>query len=204
MRSKSLVLLGLALGCGLVASIGISQVMDRRNVSDAPAAETEPVFVAAVDINFNDEVTKERIRVEEWPKDKVYPDALRTLDQIKGQRAAHKFFAGEQIRSGKLMGAEGMVSATGKIPAGYRVVAVRVDAVTGAAGLILPNDRVDVLVYLRVIPAPASTKRAPRRFCKTSGCLPSTRSSSAAREATSPRSRPRPFRCWLPRPRPRR
>ena len=31
MRSKSIVLLALALGCGLVASIGISQVMDRHN-----------------------------------------------------------------------------------------------------------------------------------------------------------------------------
>ena len=115
---------------------------------DAPAAETEPVFVAAVDINFNDQVTKDKLKIEEWPKDKIHADALRTLDQIKGQRAAHKIFAGEQIRGDKLMGADGQVSGSDKIPAGYRVIAVRVDAVTGAAGLILPNDRVDVLVYM--------------------------------------------------------
>jgi pilus assembly protein CpaB len=148
MRSKSIVLLALALGCGLVASIGISQVMDRHNSGDAPVAETEPVFVAAVDINYNDQVTKEKLKIEEWPKDKIHADALRTLDQIKGQRAAHKIFAGEQIRGDKLMGADGQVSGSDKIPAGYRVVSVRVDAVTGASGLILPNDRVDVLVYL--------------------------------------------------------
>ena len=31
MRSKSIILVALALGCGLVASIGISQIMDARN-----------------------------------------------------------------------------------------------------------------------------------------------------------------------------
>ena len=147
MRSKSLVLLALALGCGLVASIGISQVMDRRHAADAPAAETEPVFVAGTDINYNDQVTPEKIKVEEWPKDKIHPDACARWIRSKAS-AAHKIFAGEQIRSGKLMGSDGVGSAGNKIPAGYRVVSVRVDSVTGASGLILPNDRVDVLVYL--------------------------------------------------------
>ena len=67
---------------------------------------------------------------------------------IVGKRAAHKLFAGEQIVSGKLMGSDGKAGGAGKIPSGFRVVSVRVDAVTGASGLILPNDRVDVLVYL--------------------------------------------------------
>ena len=39
MRPKSLILLALALGCGLVASIGISQVLDGNN---RPAAATTP------------------------------------------------------------------------------------------------------------------------------------------------------------------
>ena len=47
MRSKSIVLLLLALACGLVASIGISQVMERRKRASA-APESEPVIVAAV------------------------------------------------------------------------------------------------------------------------------------------------------------
>lgn len=51
------------------------------------------------------------------------------------------------------MGSDGYASSTNKIPPGYRVVSVRVDAVTGASGLILPNDRVDVLVYLARNPA---------------------------------------------------
>ena len=37
MRSKSIVLLALALGCGLVASIGISQYMDAPVAGSTPA-----------------------------------------------------------------------------------------------------------------------------------------------------------------------
>ena len=37
MRAKSLLLLMLALGCGLVASIGITQVMAKRS-TEAPAS----------------------------------------------------------------------------------------------------------------------------------------------------------------------
>ena len=47
MRTKSVLLLMLALGCGLVASIGITQVMAKRS-SGSPAAtgETQSIFLA--------------------------------------------------------------------------------------------------------------------------------------------------------------
>ena len=48
MRPKSLILLAMALGCGLVASIGISQVLDgQKQVS----VETVPIYVALTNIN---------------------------------------------------------------------------------------------------------------------------------------------------------
>jgi len=41
MRPKSLLLLILALGCGLVASIGISEIIDSRNSLASGPVETE-------------------------------------------------------------------------------------------------------------------------------------------------------------------
>ena len=55
MRPKSLMLLVLALGCGLVASIGISQVMD-RNAKQPTAVETTPIYVALHNINLGDPI----------------------------------------------------------------------------------------------------------------------------------------------------
>jgi len=156
-----MVLLGLALGCGLVASIGISQVMDRRNTAEAPTAEMEPILVAANDIHYNDLLTPESVRFEEWPKGKVPPGALTKLDEIHGQRSAHKLFAGEPILSAKLMGKDG-AGAAGKIPMGYRVISVAVDAVTGASSLIEPDDKVDVLLYMSRRPQSAVEEMSTR------------------------------------------
>ena len=51
MKPKSLLLLALAGGCGLVASIGISQVMDSNRQGGA-ALDTAPIYVALHNINL--------------------------------------------------------------------------------------------------------------------------------------------------------
>lgn len=153
MRSKSIILLALALGCGLVASIGISQVMDRRNQQPANPGETLPIYVALHDISANDPLTPENIKIEDWPKAKVPDGTVTKLEEVENKRARQKIFAGEPVLTGKLIDASEIRSASNKIPKGYRVVAVRVDAVSGGGSLILPGDRVDVLVFLNKNPA---------------------------------------------------
>jgi len=149
MRSKSILLLTLALGCGLVASIGISQVMDRTKASAPATGETEPIFIALADIDAYKPITPQHVKLEEWPKGKIPAGAVRKLEDVENKRSRTKLYAGEPILTGKLMGLGENETPAGKIPEGYRVVSVRVDAVTGASSLILPGDRVDVLVYFR-------------------------------------------------------
>ena len=71
MRAKSMVLILIALGCGLVASIAISQVMERGANSGNAALETVQIYVATTDIDANDQLSAENVRVEDWPKSKV-------------------------------------------------------------------------------------------------------------------------------------
>ncbi len=146
MRSKSIVLLVLALGCGLVASIGISQVMEARNKA-ADHGDRQPVFVAMTDINANQEMTAQNIKLEEWPKAIVPAGALTKLEEVEGKRCRMKLYAGEPILSSKLLGAADAIGAAKDIPTGYRVAHVKVDPVTGSSNLILPGDRVDVVVF---------------------------------------------------------
>src|SRR5262245_9444705 len=117
MRSKSIVLLALALGCGLVASIGISQYMDARN-RGAGDGERQPVFVAMADINPNEELTAQNIKLEEWPKAIVPAGALTKLEEVEGQRCRVKVYAGEPILSSKLLGADESIGAAKDIPPG--------------------------------------------------------------------------------------
>lgn len=152
MRSKSVVLLVLALGCGLVASIGISQVMERRN-APVDQGETEPIFVALADINYNDLLTPQLIKLEEWPKSKVPQGAITKLEDTEGKRCKVKMFAGEPLVAAKLMGHNEGTGAAVEIPKGFRVIAVQVNSTSGTAGLIQPGDRVDVMVHMSKNPA---------------------------------------------------
>jgi pilus assembly protein CpaB len=149
MRAKSMALLMLALGCGLVASIGITQVMARRNTEPSgPVGDTVPIFVAMKDISLGELLSSAVVRQETWPKDKVPAGALSNIEDVEGRRIRQKLYAGEPILENKLLskGASAQ-GASAVIPLGYRVVSVQVDSVSGS-GLILPGDRVDVLVYL--------------------------------------------------------
>jgi pilus assembly protein CpaB len=139
-----MVLLLLALGCGLVASIGISQVIERRNQAAAPAGETEPIYVALKDIKINEPLSAQNLKLEEWPKEKVPSDAVRDIKDIEGQRAGSTILSGEPLRKAKFA----MDKRIDEIPPGYRVVAVPADPVSATGYLLQPGDRVDVLVYV--------------------------------------------------------
>ena len=66
MRGKSLALLVLALGCGLVASIAITQVMSKRKAhNDLPSGETAAIFVALEDIALGEPLSAPMLRLEQ-------------------------------------------------------------------------------------------------------------------------------------------
>jgi pilus assembly protein CpaB len=150
MRPKSLAVLLLALGCGLVASIGIMQLMAAKNTgTSAVAGDTQAVFVAMADVGMGDLLSSQMLRLEQWPKDKIPPGAISRIEDIEGRRARTRLYAGEPILENKLLGkGASQQGATALIPKGYRVVPVKVDLVSGGGSLILPGDRVDVMVHL--------------------------------------------------------
>lgn len=151
MRPKSIILIIIALGCGLVASIGISQVLEQQTAAPVPQVEMENIFVALEDIDINEPITPEMVKLEPWPADKIPEGAIRELENVESRRPRSRLFTGEVILEGKLFGSDEDQGASKLIPKGYRVQAIRVTADSSVAGLILPGDRVDVLVYLQVV-----------------------------------------------------
>lgn len=150
MRPKSLLLLMLALGCGLVASIGINQVLASRRSGDE-AVETVKVYVLKTSIGAGDEVKAEMLDVKEVPKDLAPVDAILAdtkVEDVATRRARSKLYAGDYVAEGKLLAfGESSESASGSIPIGMRTVPVTVDE--GKIGrLIQVGDHVDVLVHL--------------------------------------------------------
>ncbi len=150
MRPKSLILLSLALGCGLVASLGINQVMSKGSPAAAPAQDTDAIYVCARDIPINEVLTQDSLKLEQWPKSKIPPDAIRKLDDAVGRRTQVELQKSDMLRGGKLL-EKGALSghASALITPGFRGMAVQVDAASTAGNLLKPGDRVDVLVFVQ-------------------------------------------------------
>jgi len=147
MRPKSLAVLMLAIGCGLVATIGFLRL--RPNIEATPSSgETQTVFIANVDVGLGDLLTPQMLKLDQWPKEKVPPGAVTRIEDAEGRRVRTRLYAGEPILESKLMGkGASQQGATSLIPKGYRVVPVRVDA-ESSSNLILPGDRVDVMLHV--------------------------------------------------------
>jgi len=151
MRPKSLILIVIALGCGLVASIGISQVMEGRSANaNSPKIQTAKILVANTEINTGEVIDAQMVRLEEWPKGTVPEGAITKLEDIDGARSRQRIFTGEPILEAKLIATGEMAEdASLRLREGYRAVSVKVSSDQSVTGLIRPGDRVDVLAYLR-------------------------------------------------------
>jgi pilus assembly protein CpaB len=144
MRMKSLILIFIALGCGLVASIGISQVMNRDGGNGG--MEMEQILVALADVDIGSKLDAQNVKLEDWPKAKIPDGAVRRLEDVKDKFANARFFKGEPLHVNKI--SDTLSNIANKVPPGYRAMPVKVDEDTVMKG-ISPGDRVDVMVFLR-------------------------------------------------------
>ena len=96
----------------------------------------------------------------------------------------------EPILATKISGAGQGASIAALLPDGMRAAAVRINDVSGVAGFVQPNDRVDVLIT-RQSPAATATSRSPTCCSRTSA---SSRSTRMPRTPTARRRSPRPRR----------
>lgn len=145
MRMKSLVLIFIALGCGLVASIGISQVLTGANARTG-SVEMETILVTIKEIDINSKFDAQNVKLEPWPKMKLPEGALRSLDEVKDKYARQRFIKGEPILIDKITETPGTVAPL--IPSGFRVMPVKVEEETVMRG-ISPGDRVDINLFVK-------------------------------------------------------
>jgi pilus assembly protein CpaB len=147
MRPKSMVLIVIALVCGLVASIGISQVVEKNSANNNSQVQTKPIFVATTDLNIGAELNANCVKLEEWPLDKVPPGAVTEASQLDGKSPSQRLYSGEPLLIAKLADANSIrgLTVAKTIRKGYRVMSVNVDMASAVSGLIHPGDRVDVL-----------------------------------------------------------
>ena len=124
MKMKSLILIFIALGCGLVASIGISQVMERGSTGNAQM-EMDQILVSLAEVDAGAKLDAQNVKLEDWPKAKVPEGAVRSLEDVKDKFTLVRFYKGEPILLAKI--SDQARNFTMTIPNGYRVMPVKVD-----------------------------------------------------------------------------
>ena len=147
-RTNRLILLvGILLAA--VAFVGIIFVFNNQGkggTADVPQAN---VVVANRDIKLGDAITDRDVTTQQIPLSDAKPEYFKQPGDVIGQVARTDIAKGAFLTQSMFAGT-GQPSVAKDLPAGLVAVPVRVDAVTGVGTLILPGDRVDVVVTLGI------------------------------------------------------
>lgn len=143
MKLKTILLLAVAVGCGLVAMLGVQQSMN-----GAGRAEAEPkvsVLMALTDIGVGEVLTPDNVAFRDVDVDTAPSNAVLKEEEYKDRSAMVTILANDFVTLAKLS-EPGVSGPSVAIPRGMRVVTVPVNDTTSHSGMMAPGDRVDVLV----------------------------------------------------------
>lgn len=147
MRPQTLIVLGLALLCGLAAAVGVLTTL-RKPPPAAPVVETVPAVVALADIRPGETIDKAMVEVRQEPKDK-FPGAFAKAEDAFSRTAHFPIFKGESIVEAKLFPKGSGTGMAALIPPGMRAFTIQTPSFSSSlAGHLLPGYRVDVLLTM--------------------------------------------------------
>jgi len=149
MKSKTFVLMFLAIGCGLVAAY-----LTARITAKQAAPDTVPVLVAKEKIKAGDVIKDpEKVFVEMRYPQGTTPNAISNAEDLKGKMVNKTIQPGQWVTPDDISANFGI-----ELPKGYYAMSVKVSAETGASGFILPKSRVNVVATIR----PSGTHSRPK------------------------------------------
>lgn len=158
MKRPQLIGLTVAAAAGLLAFFMVRTMVNKPPVEKTVEVKIDSadVLVARTDIGLGQITNDSLFRWQSWPKETVSegfitrdsrPDAM---TQLAASIARAPIMAGEPITEQKLVraGQGGVLAAI--LPAGMRAISTRIKEETAVGNLILPNDRVDVILIRRL------------------------------------------------------
>ncbi len=144
MRSRIFAVLAIAILAGGGLAYGTYNFIQTQP-GTAAAAPTQPVVVAAADLQLGTELKKEDLQVIGFPAGKAPEGSFAKVSDVVGRGLIVPVVKNELLLAGKLASKEAGSGLPPVIPEGMRAVSVRVNEVVGVAGYVLPGNRVDVV-----------------------------------------------------------
>ena len=146
MKPKALMLLAVAIGCGLIAMLGVQQAM--QGSQKEVVIETRQVLMAVKDIKTGERLSEENVALKDVPVttlEALKGDVILKVEEYEERSVMMSVMAGDPIRKSKLS-EKGMFGASQMIPKGMRIYTMQVDDTQTHSGMLRPGDKVDVTV----------------------------------------------------------
>lgn len=150
--NKWLLIVGVALALltGILVFVAVSGIGgdDGESTTSVVTGDSD-VLVAKETIKQGSTLNPDDFRVASFNEDDLVPNAISDPESIIGQTATTDILKGQQLSRAHVAAAtddERADQLTFKVPEGHRGVGVSVDKVSTFGGLIVPGDRVDVVV----------------------------------------------------------
>jgi pilus assembly protein CpaB len=137
----------LAISAGGALALGTYNYVQQLPAANAAVA-TQPVVVAAADLQIGAELRRDDLKIIDWPASAAPHGVFTTLDEVVGRGLVLPLIENEPVLPMKLASREAGAGLPPVIPQGLRALSVRVNEVIGVAGYVLPGTRVDVLATL--------------------------------------------------------
>lgn len=149
---SALLLIATVLGITTMAA-AFAWLSHARNAPEQEAAATQrgatrPGVVVVVNVPAGTHLTAKMLEVRDIPEVAYLPGTSAEISAAVGRVTRYPLISGEQVGPHKLVlngrTGDGLAFA---VPPGMRAVSVSINEVRGAGGLIVPGDRVDVMVH---------------------------------------------------------
>jgi pilus assembly protein CpaB len=144
MKPRTVLLVLLALVCGVSAAVGVNQL---NTVQSSAKDATVSVVLATQDVQRGDLLTAENCALKSWPKSLLPEGAVTQLENALERTVMVPLVKGEPVLDGKITGKEFGKGLAAMIPPGMRAFTIQTPHVAaGVGGFILPGNNVDVLL----------------------------------------------------------
>jgi pilus assembly protein CpaB len=144
MRNRIFAVFAIAVLAGGGLAYGTYNLVQNQPARTAAVA-TQPVVVAAADLQLGSELKKEDLTIVNFPAGQAPEGTFTQPSDLVGRGLIAPVVKNEPVLPSKLASKEAGAGLPPVIPEGMRAVSVRVNEVIGVAGYVLPGTRVDVV-----------------------------------------------------------
>ena len=117
----------------------------------APTIETIQVVVATRSLKYGQPLEEKHLKVVEFPKDSAPANSFISIEELVVKDGDQRIVLrsvepNEPVLKSKVTGFGERATISAQLTPGMRAFTLRIDSVSGVAGFLLPNDRVDIFL----------------------------------------------------------